>query len=61
MTKTDRHRTALSCVAGAATLAGASVGGAFYVYMLQPVALGMVRIRVTFLLHNVTISSSCTF
>jgi hypothetical protein len=34
MTKIDCHRTALACVAGAATLAGASVENAFHVYML---------------------------
>ena len=34
MMKTDRHRTDLACVAGAATLAGASFGDAFHMYIL---------------------------
>jgi hypothetical protein len=38
---------------GAATLAGAFVGDAFHIFMLQPVALEMIWVRVTFLLHNV--------
>jgi hypothetical protein len=32
-----------------------------HVYILLPVALEMVRVRVTFLLHNVAIFSSCMF
>ena len=46
---------------GAATMVGASIRDVFHVYMLYPVVLEMVRIRVTFLLHNVAISGSCMF
>ena len=68
MTKTDRHRTALACVAG-----GCHAGGRFrwscfpcvhaiaHVYMLQPVALEMVWVCVIFLLHNMAIFDSCMF
>ena len=61
MTKTEHHRTTLACMAGGSTLAFSSIRDAFHVYLLQLVALEMVRVRVTFLLHNVAISGSCMF
>ena len=42
-------------------MAVASVGDAFHVYLLYPVALKMVWVCVTLLLDNVTISGSCMY
>ena len=62
MMKTDRHRTALACVAG-----GSHVGGCFRwrcfprVPAIAGCILKMVRVRVTLLLDNVAISGSCMF